>query len=132
MEYDKDCFRITPDVFPPDKKSTKGHIYKEEITIECLKAFSDDKAIRVLTDDDRDEEVGCLYVMPNDASHRYKLKTRLVKVYLLPKNDKEALREIDAQKIKPLLTGGALSHCFVRPVVESEVRELDLTHRSNE
>ena len=133
LEYDKDCFRITPDVFPPDKKSTKGHIYKEEITIECLKEFSDKKAIRVLTNDDRDEEVGCLYVMPNDASHRYKLKTRLVKVYLLPKNDKTILdREIDPSNIEKFFTGGALSHCFVRPVVESEVRELDLTHRSDE
>lgn len=131
LEYDKDCFRITPDVFPPDKKSTKGHIYKEEITIECLKAFSDKKAIRVLTDDDRDEEVGCLYVMPNDASHRYKLKVRLVNVTLV-KGDKEALEKKTSEDIKMLLEKGALSHCFVHPVVESEVRELDLTHRSDE
>lgn len=132
LEYDKDCFRITPEVVPPDKKSTKGHIYKEEITIECLKAFSDDKAIRVLTDDDRDEEVGCLYVMPNDASHRYKLKVRLVKVSLFA-DDKAVLDEVITKKdITPLLNKGCLSHCFVRPIVESEIRKLDLTHRSEE
>ena len=127
LEYDKDCFRITPDVLPPDKKSTKGHIYKEEITIECLKEFSDKKAIRVLTDDDRDEEVGCLYVMPNDASHRYKLKVRLVNVSLFAE-DKAALgRVIRVDKITPLLNKGCLSHYFVRPELQAEIRDLDLT-----
>lgn len=130
IEFDTTYFNVNKTTVPPLKKSSKGNLLQDFLTIECKKAFEEEQNIRILTH--TNQEVGCLRLVPNSDSHRYKLKTRLVKVYLFDEDKKVLNNTIAYSKIIPMLNNGALSQCFLRPILEQRVQELDLTARNIE
>ncbi|WP_278639061.1 hypothetical protein [Capnocytophaga sputigena] len=130
VEFNSEYFEVTPATLtlPKTTNNRKGTFLKESLNIKCIAPFSKEQTIRILSE--QGEEVGCLRVVPNDDDHRYKLKIILVNVALV-KGDKEALGKIIRNtKIEELLVEGPLKHCFLRPIIEPMVQELDLTAES--
>lgn len=130
IDYNVEYFKVDKVQLPPLEKSDKGKLLENALTIECIKAFNEEQKIRILTQ--ANQEVGCLRVMPNSDNHRYKLKIQLVKVFLLDEDKMVLNKRITAKEIAPLINQGAFSQCYLRPIVESQVQELDLTDRSAE
>ena len=117
LVYDKEYFDISPETIAPIKKSSKGKLLREAVTITCKKELpatvaidqEDPKVIKVMVDsalekDAEDKPVpklaGRLFVMPNDSEHRYRLKVKLVKVYLLPVDKAELKKKLMKLKLK--------------------------------
>lgn len=130
VEFNSEYFEVTPTTLtlPKSTNNEKGTFLKEALNIKCIKAFSKEQTIKIVSE--ARVEVGCLKVVPNDDTHRYKLKIRLVNVALF-QGDKEALNKMSKNiDIGVLLEKGVLKHCFLRPVIEPVVQELDLTAES--
>lgn len=129
VDYDNTCFNVTGQLLPL-KKSNKGRLIENALTIECIKTFNEEQKIRILTQ--TNQEVGCLRVLPNGDSHRYKLKIQLIKVFLFEEDKGYLNSQIKQSDIKKMLNTGTFSQCYLRPIVEPQVQELDLTDRSTE
>jgi len=131
VEFNSEYFEVTPATLtlPKTTNNRKGTFLKESLNIKCIAPFSKEQTIRILNE--QREEVGCLRAVPNDDDHRYKLKIILVNV-ALTQGDKEVLsRQIEIPKIEELLRKGPLKHCFLRPIIEPKVYEVDLTSESD-
>jgi hypothetical protein len=77
IDYDKDLFEIDKQVVTP-KSIGKN---KMELTIKCLKEFSENKAIRIFPYKEGEDALsGRIMILKNDKANRYKANVVFVKV----------------------------------------------------
>lgn len=120
LEYNKDYFNIIPDIITDTAKGKRT--LKDAITVQCIKAFSEDQAIIVR--DENNQIAGQLLVWHNLPKRKIKVSWVLVR---LDKKDIEKLKDkINIDELNQWLNTQGFNQALLKAEIELECKVLDL------